>query len=424
MPEFPRSDRHARRAAPGVGSLGAPHRAVRRPSRSGPATGSSCRRCSRTSACSNASVSATDVVRKEMYDFDDKGGRPPRAAAGGHRLGGPGLRRAPPATPWKVWYVGPNFRYERPQTGRYRQHHQVGVEVLGIDDPDVDVEVIALLDGVYRGSRASPVHAPAQLARRRRPPAGYIERAATLPRAHAATLSDERPPNAGQANPLRVLDSKRAEDADGDRDAPPHRRLPVPTMPRPISSGCRAGLRAARRAVRDRRPGWCAGLDYYRRTTFEFASRRAGRRRRTRSAAAVATTAWSRSWAGRRRRASASAPGIERDAAGLRRRGRVPRARVARVDVFVVDIGRRRRRRSRLAHELRARRAPRRPGVRRAVDEVADEGGRPLGRPLALIVGEQELADGTVTVRDLRDDRRQRGEPGQRRSRGKRSSTT
>ena len=55
-----------------------------------------------------------------------------------------------PVLPWKVWYVAPNFRYERPQKGRYRQHWQVGVEVLGVDDPDIDVEVIALADGFYR----------------------------------------------------------------------------------------------------------------------------------------------------------------------------------------------------------------------------------------------------------------------------------
>ena len=55
-----------------------------------------------------------------------------------------------PTPPWKVWYVAPNFRYERAQKGRYRQHWQLGVEVLGVDDPAVDVEVIALLDGFYR----------------------------------------------------------------------------------------------------------------------------------------------------------------------------------------------------------------------------------------------------------------------------------
>ena len=62
--------------------------------------------------------------------------------------------------PWKVWYVAPHFRYERPQKGRYRQHWQLGAEVLGVDDPDVDVEVIALAHGFYRAlglARRHPV---------------------------------------------------------------------------------------------------------------------------------------------------------------------------------------------------------------------------------------------------------------------------
>src|SRR5206468_4886793 len=54
-----------------------------------------------------------------------------------------------PTTLFKGWYVAPIFRYERPQAGRYRQHHQLGVEVLGTEDPDIDVEAIALLHGLY-----------------------------------------------------------------------------------------------------------------------------------------------------------------------------------------------------------------------------------------------------------------------------------
>ena len=101
-----------------------------------------------------------------------QGRPPPRAAARGHRAGR--ARRScstarPP--PWKVWYVAPNFRYERPQKGRYRQHWQVGAEVLGVDDPDVDVEVIALAHGFYRDLGLARRHAAAQLDGRRRRPA-------------------------------------------------------------------------------------------------------------------------------------------------------------------------------------------------------------------------------------------------------------
>ena len=93
---------------------------------------------------------STDVVRKEMYDFEDKGGRRialrPEGTAGVARA----FAQHNPVVPWKVWYVAPHFRYERPQKGRNRQHWQVGAEALGVDDPELDVEVIALAHGFYR----------------------------------------------------------------------------------------------------------------------------------------------------------------------------------------------------------------------------------------------------------------------------------
>ena len=93
---------------------------------------------------------STDIVRKEMYDFEDKGGRRvalrPEITAGLMRAF---VEHRPP-TPWKAWTVGPNFRYEQPQAGRYRQHFQLDAEIVGTDDPDADVEVIALLDGFHR----------------------------------------------------------------------------------------------------------------------------------------------------------------------------------------------------------------------------------------------------------------------------------
>src|SRR6185295_17390897 len=94
---------------------------------------------------------STDVVRKEMYDFEDKGGRRialrPEGTAGVARAF---AQHHPAMVPWKVWYVAPHFRYERPQKGRFRQHFQVGAEALGVDDPQLDVEVIALAHGFYR----------------------------------------------------------------------------------------------------------------------------------------------------------------------------------------------------------------------------------------------------------------------------------
>jgi histidyl-tRNA synthetase len=96
---------------------------------------------------------ASDIVRKEMFVFEDKGGRElalrPEGTAGVVRAYVEhGLYRQ--AQPLKLFYVGPMFRHERQQKGRYRQHTQIGVEVLGSADPLVDVEVISLLYGLHQ----------------------------------------------------------------------------------------------------------------------------------------------------------------------------------------------------------------------------------------------------------------------------------
>src|SRR5438067_8264329 len=92
---------------------------------------------------------STDVVRKEMYEFDDKGGRRIALRPEGTAPVVRAFVQHRPPVPFKAWYVAPNFRYERPQAGRFRQHHQVGVEALGTDDADLDVEVIALAADLF-----------------------------------------------------------------------------------------------------------------------------------------------------------------------------------------------------------------------------------------------------------------------------------
>ncbi len=92
----------------------------------------------------------TDVVTKEMYDFRDKGDRHVALRPEGTASVARAFVEHRPDVPWKVWYATPAFRYERPQAGRLRQHHQVGVEVIGSADPHVDVEVIALGEAFLR----------------------------------------------------------------------------------------------------------------------------------------------------------------------------------------------------------------------------------------------------------------------------------
>src|ERR1700730_13435067 len=74
---------------------------------------------------------STDIVRKEMYDFEDKGGRRLALRPEGTASVVRAFIEHRPTLPWKSWYVGPNFRYDRPAAGRYRQQHQVGIDGIG-----------------------------------------------------------------------------------------------------------------------------------------------------------------------------------------------------------------------------------------------------------------------------------------------------
>jgi histidyl-tRNA synthetase len=209
---------------------------------------------------------ATDVVTKEMYDFVDKGDRHvalrPEQTASVCRA----FVEHRPTTPWKTWYSGPNFRYEKPQRGRYRQFDQVGVEVLGVDDPHLDVEVIALASEFYRrlGLRrvdlvVNSLGEPDDRARYIEALARYFGAAAGLSEQSRATLAK---------NPLRVLDSKRPEDAPIVAAAPTIAEFWSADAAAHFES-VQAGLTALgvpftvdMKLVR--------GLDYYRHTTFEF----------------------------------------------------------------------------------------------------------------------------------------------------------
>ena len=212
---------------------------------------------------------ATDVVTKEMYDFIDKGGRHvalrPEQTAGVCRA----FVQHHPTVPWKVWYSGPNFRYEKAQQGRYRQFDQVGIEVLGADDPLLDVEVIALAHDFYRclGLRNVALHVNSLGDTGDR--ARYVEALAAYFRAHEVDLSQESRATLAR-NPLRVLDSKRAEDQDVVAQAPSIAEFFSPAAAAHFAAVQEGlALLGIDFVVNDR---LVRGLDYYRSTTFEFVS--------------------------------------------------------------------------------------------------------------------------------------------------------
>lgn len=213
----------------------------------------------------------TDVVRKEMYDFLDKGERHlalrPEGTASVARAW---IQHAQgEAKPWKVWYAAPSFRYERPQAGRYRQHHQLGVEAIGSDDPDLDIEVIALLHDFYRSIGLSQftllINSMGTTEDRRR----YIDEVREWLRERADSL-DPKDAEKIADHPMRVLDSKRPVTIAAIADAPRITdRLSTEATDR--FERVKTGL-AALGIEFTVEPRLVRGLDYYTHTTFEFVS--------------------------------------------------------------------------------------------------------------------------------------------------------
>lgn len=208
---------------------------------------------------------ATDVVTKEMYDFVDKGDRHvalrPEWTASVCRA----FVEHHPLTPWKTWYSGPNFRYEKPQRGRYRQFDQVGIEVLGADDPYLDVEVIALGWEFFHRLGLRRVDLIVNSLGEPDDRARYV--AALQQHFEQSDLTTESRDTLAR-NPLRVLDSKRERDAAAIAAAPRIADF-YSTVAAEHFATVQSGLTALgipfgveARLVR--------GLDYYRRTIFEY----------------------------------------------------------------------------------------------------------------------------------------------------------
>ncbi|MBB4985677.1 MULTISPECIES: histidine--tRNA ligase [Streptomyces] len=212
---------------------------------------------------------STDIVSKEMYAFETKGGdklalRPEGTASV--------LRAALEASlhkqgnlPVKLWYSGSYYRYERPQKGRYRHFSQVGAEAIGAEDPALDAELIILADEAYRslGLRNFRILLNSLGDKECRPV--YREALQTFLR---GLDLDEETLRRAEINPLRVLDDKRSDVQKQLVDAPLLRDY--------LCDACKAyheevrALITAAGVVFEDDPKLVRGLDYYTRTTFEF----------------------------------------------------------------------------------------------------------------------------------------------------------
>jgi len=211
---------------------------------------------------------STDVVSKEMYTFEDRGGRSitlrPEGTAGVMRaVIEQNLDRG--QLPVKVWYSGQYFRAERPQAGRYRQFYQVGIEAIGLDDPAIDAEVIAIADqgfknlGLknYRLEITSLGDSQSRLAHR-----------VDLLKFIADLDLDEATRARAAINPLRLFDDKRPEMQE--------MMLNAPLLLNYLSAESQSNFDTVQKYLNAMgisfviNPRMVRGLDYYTGTTFEF----------------------------------------------------------------------------------------------------------------------------------------------------------
>ncbi|MBV9828223.1 MAG: histidine--tRNA ligase [Alphaproteobacteria bacterium] len=212
----------------------------------------------------------TDIVSKEMYTFTDRGGeevtlRPENTAGVVRAVLSNGLTQS---TPLKFFYSGPMFRYERPQKGRFRQFHQIGVELLGVAQPQADIETIAcghrILQALGIGERVvlelNTLGDPESRADYREALVAYFSK-------RRSELSEDSQRRL-ERNPLRILDSKDAGDIRVNTEAPAFAAYLNETSQQ-FFDRVRGGLDRLGIAAR-LNPRLVRGLDYYTHTVFEF----------------------------------------------------------------------------------------------------------------------------------------------------------
>jgi len=341
----------------------------------------------------------SDVATKEMYVFQDRGQRTYALRPEGTASIVRAFVQHQPTTPYKAWYVTPAFRYERPQAGRYRQHHQLGVEVIGSDDPAVDVEVIALAARFFVALGLTQVRLLINSMGHEECRSRYVDVLRGHLEEYREQLCDEHQ-KSWSHNPLRVLDCSKDACVAVTNDGP--------LLPDFLCADCAEHFDAVRRGLSELgidptlEPRLVRGFDYYTRTTFEFVADALG-------------SAQNAIGGGGRYDGLAEQLG-GKPTGGIGFGSGIERLLLARdaedvttplinrtTDVFIVDttgenVA------SLLADRLRSEGL----AVERAFDgrsmksqmKLADRS----GARVALLVGPQELAAGEITIRDLRSD--------------------
>lgn len=212
----------------------------------------------------------SDIVSKEMYQFTDLGGeqvvlRPEGTAGVARAFISEGMSQL---TPLKLFYRGPMFRYERPQKGRYRQFYQMGAELLGVEKPQADIEMIALGAQILRelnltGGLALHLNTIGDLESR----ATYRDRLVAYMKSRESELSNDSLSRL-ERNPLRILDSKDPGDRKVIAEAPALRES-LNDVSRQFFDAVQEGLTLLNIPF-EIDPLLVRGLDYYCHTVFEF----------------------------------------------------------------------------------------------------------------------------------------------------------
>ena len=218
----------------------------------------------------------SDIVTKEMYTFETKGGesvtlRPEGTAGVARAFISNGLAQHAPV---KVFYTGPMFRHERPQKGRQRQFHQIGVELIGVEGPQADIEVIALGHHILKElglleSTTLEINSLGDVESR----AAFRAVLTEYFQSHESDLSEDSR-NRLVKNPLRILDSK----DEGDRKVV----AGAPDFAAHLNDTSKAFIDTVQQGLTDlgisfeRNPKLVRGLDYYCHTAFEFTTTELG----------------------------------------------------------------------------------------------------------------------------------------------------
>jgi histidyl-tRNA synthetase len=339
----------------------------------------------------------SDVFKKEMYVFTDRGERRYALRPEGTASVVRAFVQHQPTTPWKAWYVTPAFRYERPQKGRYRQHYQLGVEVLGTDDPAVDVEVIALAHRLYRAIGLTQVTLLINSMGHAECRAIYVNLLTQYLEEHQDELCDEHR-ELWRQNPLRVLDCK--------RDACINVTAKGPMLIDHLCDDCRAHFDRVLEGLAGigiettLAPRLVRGFDYYNRTTFEFVAD-AFESAQNSIGGGGRYDQLAEELGGKPTSGIGFGSGVERILLAREAEGVTTALLNRTLDVFVIDTtgdGAA----ATLVEELRS------AGL--ATDRAYDQRSMKAqmkaadrsGARFALLIGPEELAAGEVTIRDLR----------------------